>query len=262
MSQKHQYKTDQVSYHTNVADHGERYRPPFGELVPEHKYFYIKHHEGQQNDDTPYLLTDFAFFNIWQDMVPLPELDGPFELRSHDIFGAGMASIEGHEPVYIHIRPLRHYDINLADADGSMHIESERAIYSLGVPSKQQDGLSKNISTAPHHPAHHGIIQLIVAFAKKQPEWEYEDFLKECLKMKIIGDTPDEGDIWDCVPRLRHVVENLEGNLCTMNIVQFLLYTPRPQMILRTAKPSGLQCVCQKARAKKELEVIDLTVSD
>jgi hypothetical protein len=102
---------------TDVVDHRELYRPPFGELVPEHKYFYVKRHDDQQNDDTPYLLTDFAFFDVWQAMVPLPELDGPFELGSSFIFGAGMASIEGHEPVYIHIGPLRRYDVNLADAD-------------------------------------------------------------------------------------------------------------------------------------------------
>jgi DNA (cytosine-5)-methyltransferase 1 len=74
-----------------------------------------------------------------------------------------------------------------------MHIESERAIYSLGVPSKQYRTEFRKIFL-PHR-----IIQLIVESARKQPKREYEDFLKEFLKMKIIGDTPDEGDIWDCV---------------------------------------------------------------
>ncbi|KAG1850752.1 hypothetical protein C8R48DRAFT_778099 [Suillus tomentosus] len=38
-----------------------------------------------------------------------------------------------------------------------------------------------------------------MASAKKQPEKEYKDFLEEFLKMKIISDTPNEGDIWDCM---------------------------------------------------------------
>ncbi|KAG1820772.1 hypothetical protein EV424DRAFT_1539312 [Suillus variegatus] len=79
---------------TDITDHGECYRPPFGELVPEHMCFYIKY------------------------MVPLLELDRSFEPGSSYIFGAGMASIDGHQPVYIYIEPLRHYDVNLTDADG------------------------------------------------------------------------------------------------------------------------------------------------
>ncbi|KAG1899332.1 uncharacterized protein F5891DRAFT_981110 [Suillus fuscotomentosus] len=126
-------------------------------------------------------------------MIPLPELDRPFELRSHNIFGAGMTSIKGHEPVYIHIGPLGHYNINLTDADGSMHIKSKRAIYSLRVPSKQYRMHFQKIFLLHH------TIQLIMASAIKQPEREYKDFLKEFLKMKIIGDTSDEGNIWDCM---------------------------------------------------------------
>ncbi|KAG2060505.1 hypothetical protein BDR06DRAFT_966986 [Suillus hirtellus] len=185
---------------TDVAEHGECYRPLFGELVPEHKYFYVKRHDDQQNDNTQYLLTDFAFFDVWQNMVPLPELDGPFKLGSPFIFGAGMASIEGHKPVYIHIGPLRHYNINLSDADRSMIVESKRAIYSLGVPSKQYRMDFQKIFL-PHH-----IIQLIVASARKQPEQAYEDFLKDFLKMKIIGDTPNEGNIWDCISLIQFLV--------------------------------------------------------
>ncbi|KAG1784347.1 uncharacterized protein HD556DRAFT_1310037 [Suillus plorans] len=240
---------------TEVPDHGKPYLPPSGTLVPEHKYFPVKRQSGGQKD-TVYLLQDFAFFDWWQDMVLLPELDGHFELGSRDINGAGMICVEGHEPGFIRIEPIQSYDINLADPDGSMYIETERARYCLGVPSAQYRSQFRKIFL-PYR-----IIQTIVSSAKDQPGQEYEDFLTKFLKMEIVGDTPEEGDIWDCVPRLRHAIENLEGNLRVTTLVEFLLYSPRPQMMLRIIKPSGLGNMRRKAKAKKKPEVIDLTVSD
>lgn len=77
--------------------------------------------------------------------------------------------------------------------DSLMYIETKRARYYLRDPSKQYRMLFRSIYL-PYR-----VVQIVLAYAIDNPEREYQDFLEEFLGTEILGKTPDEGDIWDCV---------------------------------------------------------------
>lgn len=43
------------------------------------------------------------------------------------------------------------------------------------------------------------VVQEVIAYARDNPGREYKDFLEEFLHTEILGKTPDEGDVWNCV---------------------------------------------------------------
>ncbi|KAG1781336.1 hypothetical protein EV702DRAFT_1193519 [Suillus placidus] len=119
-------------------------------------------------------------------MLLLSCLDNHSEI---DVYGAGIACLEGHEPRSICIGPIQSYDVDLADPDGAMHVNTEQAQYFLGIPTKKYKSQFRK-TFLPHH-----IIQTIVSSAIHDPGQEYKDFLTDFLKMKIVRAPPQEGDI-------------------------------------------------------------------
>ncbi|KAG1761764.1 hypothetical protein EV702DRAFT_1234203 [Suillus placidus] len=237
-----------VDGNSTVPVQGKLYRPP-RELLPEATCFPVKRLDGGQTD-TVVLLERFVFFDSSQHMLLLSRLDDHSEI---DVYGAGIACLEGHEPRSVRIGPIQSYDVDLADPDGAMHVNTERARYCLGIPSKKYRSQFRK-TFLPHR-----IIQTIVSSAIRDPGREYKDFLAEFLKMKIVGDPPHEGDIWDCVKQLGRAVETIAGNPRHAIMVDFLLSNTAPPM-KRVIEPPRRRT--RKPKATIEREVIDLTLED
>ncbi|KAG2751370.1 hypothetical protein P692DRAFT_20727509, partial [Suillus brevipes Sb2] len=101
------------------------------------------------------------------------------------------------------------------------------------------------------------VIQIVSASTMDNLEQEYKGFLKKFLNSKIVGETPDKGDICDCISSklIIHIAESLLENLCYTKFLDFFLYSPRPQ-ILKVIK-SSKYVLRYSIRAEIEAEIID-----
>jgi len=84
-----------------------------------------------------------------------------------------------------------------------MYIETDHARYLLGVPSKKYR--REFIAFFKSH----RIIQRLVSSAKREPELQYRDFLKEFLTIDILGSPVSEQDLWDSVRFTYSIVSKL-----------------------------------------------------
>ncbi|KAG0703678.1 S-adenosyl-L-methionine-dependent methyltransferase, partial [Suillus ampliporus] len=246
---------------------------PKPEEIPESELIVVGEYFDPQNvgPKPTRTLGRFAFFDTTHDlvMISLSYFDMQHEDNDSILGGAGIVvsrleddedegqedDLDADEPQYIRIANVLGYSIDYTKDEDPMYIETRRARYILGIPSKRYRREFRAFFL-PHR-----IVQAVVSSAIREPEREYLDFLKDLKTIDIADILVSEQDLWNSVDNLRYALEGLENaqQMSETKIIQRLLKEPMPLIpkhVAPRARPRVPPAAVIHTRGSMDLAVI------
>ncbi|KAH7886266.1 S-adenosyl-L-methionine-dependent methyltransferase [Phlebopus sp. FC_14] len=145
------------------------------------------------------------------------------------------------ELLFIQTDAILRYSTDYQNEDCPMYVETEHALYELGVPSKKYRRQYRSFYK-PHR-----LMQLIISAAIDDPEREFVHFLHEFQTLDVLDQKLTERDLWDVVPELRRTLETIHNPdpVRESYVISYLLSRNAPAMhrtisvsnVIRAASP-------------------------